>query len=115
MEKASWRYLATAVTTLAALGAVVAPASAAPANVGTKCGTYICVFTAHHDKFVQDITVQTRDGLSGTLRAWWGDYSSPRVKASSHRWVVNREQKAHLVCGALERSGRQIEVRCVSI
>lgn len=116
MKQVSLRWVTATAVTTAALGAVVAaPASAAPGEVDTKCGTYICVHTAHYDHFVQDITVQTRDGLPGTLRAWWGTYASPRVNASTARWLVGREQSADLVCGALERGGRQIEVRCVNL
>jgi hypothetical protein len=92
-------------------------AAPAHAEVHSRCGKYVCVLTAHHNRFVQDITVRTRDGLPGTLRAYWGDFRSPRVNAASHRWVVNREQKtAKLVCGGLERDGRTIEDEvCVSI
>jgi hypothetical protein len=116
MKKYSLRWMTSAVAGVTALVAVAAaPANAAPANVNTKCGTYICVHTAHHEKFVQDITVQTRDGLPGKLHAWWGNFSSPRVTSASHRWTVGREQSASLVCGALERGGRQIEERCVKI
>lgn len=90
-----------------------------PANaaVDSQCGQYICVMTAHHNRFVQDITVQTRDGNSGTLRAYWGEFRSGRVAAASHRWAVGYEQaNASLVCGALERDGRVIEDGiCVTI
>ncbi|WP_329036367.1 hypothetical protein OHT61_08150 [Streptomyces sp. NBC_00178] len=93
--------------------------AAAPANaaVHSQCGQYICVMTAHHNRFVQDITVQTRDGNSGTLRAYWGEFRSGRVAAASHRWAVGYEQaNASLVCGALERDGRVIEDGiCVTI
>ncbi|MFG2463786.1 hypothetical protein ACGFWE_43100 [Streptomyces sp. NPDC048523] len=89
------------------------PASAA---VDSKCGRYICVMTAHHNRFVQDITVQTKDGLPGTLRAYWGNYHSTKVDAASHRWGVGYEQsQSKLVCGGLERDGRSIEDICVTI
>ncbi|MFF4751196.1 hypothetical protein ACWD5R_33850 [Streptomyces sp. NPDC002514] len=85
-------------------------AAPAHAEVHTHCGTYVCVMTAHHERFVQDITVKTKDGLPGTLRAYWGEFRSPRVNAASHRWVVNRDQpNAKLVCAGLERDGRSIE------
>ncbi|MFE7777120.1 hypothetical protein ACFU5O_25155 [Streptomyces sp. NPDC057445] len=92
-------------------------ATPAGAAVDGHCGQYICVLTAHHNRFVQDITVRTKDGLPGTLRAYWGDFRSPRVSAASHRWTVNYEQKdAKLVCGGLERDGRTIEDGiCVTI
>ncbi|MFI1972012.1 hypothetical protein [Streptomyces cinnamoneus] len=99
--------IATAFAVLA-LGLVTAtPADAA---VSTHCGTYICVMTAHHNRFVQDVTVRTKDGLPGTLRAYWGNFRSPKVNAASHRWEVGYEQaNAKLVCGGLERDGRTIE------
>ncbi|MFE3165285.1 hypothetical protein [Streptomyces sp. NPDC059224] len=86
--------------------------AATPANAGvdSHCGNYICVMTAHHNRFVQDITVTTKDGLPGTLRAYWGNYHSPRVNAASHRWQVGYEQaQSKLVCAGLERDGRSIE------
>jgi hypothetical protein len=104
----------------ALLGASAAPllaATPASAEVHTQCGTYICVMTAHHNRFVQDITVMTRDGVPGTLRAYWGNFHSPKVNAASHRWTVGFEQaQAKLVCGGLERDGRSIEDGiCVTI
>ncbi|GLW00137.1 hypothetical protein [Streptomyces lavendulae] len=59
-------------TVLAALAIALAGASPANAAVDSQCGRYICVMTAHHNRFVQDITVQTRDGNPGVLRAYWG-------------------------------------------
>ncbi|WP_243868958.1 hypothetical protein [Streptomyces liangshanensis] len=110
------RRVATTVAGAVLVGmAVAAPASARPAEVDGRCGTYICVYTAHHNRFVQDITVETRDGLSGQLRSYWGEFRSGRVNASRYRWAVGREQSAPLVCGALVRSGRQIEEVCVTI
>ncbi|MEU8980466.1 hypothetical protein [Streptomyces sp. NPDC048309] len=90
------------------------PASAA---VDSHCGEYVCVLTAHHNRFVQDITVRTKDGLPGTLRAYWGNFHSPKANAASHRWTVGYEQAgAKLVCGGLERDGRTIEDGiCVTI
>ncbi|MER5747977.1 hypothetical protein ABT097_32480 [Streptomyces sp. NPDC002225] len=91
-------------------------ATPAHAGVSSSCGQYVCVMTAHHNRFVQDITVRTKDGLPGTLRAYWGNYHSSRVNAASHRWEVGREQAASkLVCGGLERDGRSIEDVCVTI
>ncbi|GHG53797.1 hypothetical protein [Streptomyces griseocarneus] len=108
------------VVALAALAlgfAGAGPAAAAPNGVHSHCGKYICVMTAHHNRFVQDITVQTKDGLPGTLRSYWGKFHSPKVNAASHRWEVGYEQaNAKLVCGGLDRDGRSIEDGiCVSI
>ncbi|MFD7630762.1 hypothetical protein ACFV7Q_32870 [Streptomyces sp. NPDC059851] len=92
-------------------------ATPASAEVHGQCGKYICVMTAHHNRFVQDITVRTKDGLPGTLRSYWGDFHSSKVNAASHRWEVGYEQAgAKLVCGGLERDGRTIEDGiCVTI
>ncbi|MGI5336262.1 hypothetical protein ACQEVS_02080 [Streptomyces sp. CA-181903] len=104
-------------TVLAALALGLVAAAPAQAGVDGHCGKYLCVMTAHHNRFVQDITVETKDGLPGTLRAYWGDYHSPKAHAASQRWEVGREQKnAKLVCGGLERDGRTIEDGvCVTI
>ncbi|MET8573105.1 hypothetical protein ABZV63_34465, partial [Streptomyces sp. NPDC004783] len=60
------------------------------------CGTYICVATAYQGRdFVQDITVTTRDGLPGTLRAFVGDYRGSKANVSRWRFVVNREIRAY--------------------
>ncbi|MEU3727448.1 hypothetical protein [Streptomyces sp. NPDC031705] len=112
------RYLAATLATGAALALTAAtPADARPGAVDSQCGQYICVMTAHHNRFVQDITVRTRDGLPGTLRSYWGNYHSTKVNAASHRWVVGYEQAgSKLVCGGLERDGRSIEDGiCVTI
>ncbi|MBB5119250.1 hypothetical protein AF335_19290 [Streptomyces eurocidicus] len=110
------RKIVAIVLAALAFSAAAVPASAAPTGVGSHCGTYLCVMTAHHNRFVQDITVRTRDGLPGTLRSYWGDFHSPKVNAASHRWAVGREQAgAKLVCGGLERDGRNIEDTCVTI
>lgn len=105
------------VALLAAIAFSLLAATPASAGVHSHCGRYICVMTAHHNRYVQDITVQTKDGLPGKLRAYWGTYHSRKVSAASHRWVVGYEQKdAKLVCGGLERDGRSIEDGiCVSI
>ncbi|MFD9570695.1 hypothetical protein ACFWBI_12675 [Streptomyces sp. NPDC059982] len=104
-------------TLLAAVALAFAAASPASAEVNSQCGQYICVMTAHHNRFVQDITVQTRDGNPGVLRAYWGEFRSGRVTAASHRWAVGYDQAgAKLVCGGLERDGRTIEDGiCVTI
>ncbi|WP_171165471.1 hypothetical protein [Streptomyces sp. I05A-00742] len=104
-------------TVLAALALGLVAAAPAQAGVSTHCGTYICVMTAHHNRFVQDITVRTKDGLPGKLRSYWGNFHSPEVTAASHRWKVGYEQAgSKLVCGGLERDGRSIEDGvCVSI
>ncbi|MER5774338.1 hypothetical protein ABT144_08615 [Streptomyces sp. NPDC002039] len=112
------RIAATFAVTAALALLTAAPSDAAAARrVDSQCGTYICVHTAHHNRFVQDITVQTKDGVSGTLRAYWGNYHSSRVNAASRRWEVGYEQAgASLVCGGLERDGRSIEDGiCVTI
>ncbi|MER6016141.1 hypothetical protein [Streptomyces bluensis] len=104
-------------TLFAACALPLLVATPASAEVDSRCGRYICVMTAHHNRFVQDITVQTRDGLPGTLRSYWGNFRSSRVFAARHRWEVGYEQAgSKLVCGGLERDGRVIEDRiCVSI
>lgn len=109
--------LKKATALFAACVALLLTATPADAGVSDTCGQYICVLTAHHNRFVQDITVRTKDGLPGTLRAYWGNFRPPRVRAASHRWVANYEQKdAKLVCGGLERDGRTIEDGiCVTI
>ncbi|MGC2997903.1 hypothetical protein ACPF8X_05735 [Streptomyces sp. G35A] len=116
---AARRRLTTVVVALAgacALGVVTAvPASA---EVSTRCGTYICVNTAHQGKdYVQDITVTTRDGLAGTLRGFVRDYAKSRAGVSRARFVVNREFSGEplLVCGGLDRGGRVIENACVKL
>ncbi|MYT20440.1 hypothetical protein GTW69_09070, partial [Streptomyces sp. SID7760] len=74
------------------------------------CGQYICVATAHQGRdFIQDITVTTRDGLPGTLRAFVGDYNNRKANVSQARFVINREFRAYprlAVCGGLDRGGR---------
>ncbi|WP_256339340.1 MULTISPECIES: hypothetical protein [unclassified Streptomyces] len=104
-------------TLLAACALSLLATTPASAQVDSQCGKYICVMTAHHNRFVQDITVQTRDGLPGTLRSYWGNFHSSKVSAASHRWAVGYEQAgAKLVCGGLERDGRVIEDGiCVTI
>ncbi|MER6390925.1 hypothetical protein ABT236_20975 [Streptomyces sp. NPDC001523] len=112
------RIAATFAVTAALVFLTATPSDAATARrVDSQCGTYICVHTAHHNRFVQDITVQTKDGVTGTLRAYWGNYHSSRVNAASRRWEVGYEQAgASLVCGGLERDGRSIEDGiCVTI
>ncbi|WP_412074895.1 hypothetical protein ACLF6K_01945 [Streptomyces xanthophaeus] len=116
----AWRRLATvaaAFTAAAAFGMVTAaPASA---SVKSTCGSYICVATAFQGRdFVQDITVTTREGLPGTLRAFVGDFRASKAGVSRWRFPVNREFRAYpklAVCGGLDRSGRVIENHCVLI
>ncbi|MFI8261148.1 MULTISPECIES: hypothetical protein [unclassified Streptomyces] len=114
------RRLATVAAALAAAGAM-ALVTAAPASAEVKatCGKYICVATAYQGRdYVQDITVTTRDGLPGTLRAFVGDYRGSKAGVSQARFVVNREFRAYprlAVCGGLDRSGRVIENHCVLI
>ncbi|MER0484507.1 hypothetical protein ABR737_40320 [Streptomyces sp. Edi2] len=123
----SVRPVTTARRRSATVGAVLAAVSAvglvtaAPANAEVKstCGTYICVATAYQGRdYVQDITVTTRDGLPGTVRAFVGDYGNRKANVSRWRFVVNREFRAYprlAVCGGLDRSGRVIENHCVLI
>ncbi|MEV6579914.1 hypothetical protein AB0M92_17330 [Streptomyces sp. NPDC051582] len=112
------RRMATVAAALTAASAM-ALVTAAPASAEVKatCGKYICVATAHQGRdFVQDITVTTRDGLPGTLRAFVGDYNNSRANVSQARFVVNREFRAYprlAVCGGLDRGGRVIENHCV--
>ncbi|MEE1755255.1 hypothetical protein [Streptomyces sp. SP18CS02] len=108
--------VAAALAVTGALGLVTAaPASA---EVKSTCGTYICVATAYQADYVQDITVTTRDGLPGTLRAFVGDHRDSKAGVSRWRFVVNQEFRAYprlAVCGGLDRSGRVIENHCVMI
>ncbi|MFG3250294.1 hypothetical protein [Streptomyces sp. NPDC048187] len=116
-----WRF----ATTAAALAAtsVLGLVTAAPASAAVKqtCGTYICVATAYQGtRYVQDITVFTRDGLPGTLRAFAADYRNSRANDDRHVFTVNRELGQPgtgrlAVCGGLDRSGRVIENHCVLI
>ncbi len=114
------RRLATVAAALAAACAsALVTAAPASAEVKSTCGTYICVATAYQGRdYVQDITVTTREGLPGTLRAFVGDYRGSRAGVSQARFVVNREFRAYprlAVCGGLDRSGRVIENHCVMI
>ncbi|MFF8833136.1 hypothetical protein [Streptomyces sp. NPDC015131] len=112
-----------AATVVAASGMALALglATAPPASAAVKstCGSYICVATAYQGRsYVQDITVTTRDGLTGTLRTFVGDYRGSKAGVSRWRFVVNREIRAYprlAVCGGLDRSGRVIENHCVMI
>ncbi|MGW0561712.1 hypothetical protein ACWDZ4_14140 [Streptomyces sp. NPDC003016] len=109
--------ITAALAAASALGLATAPP--ASAEVKSTCGTYICVATAYQGRdYVQDITVTTRDGLPGTLRAFVGDYRASKAGVSQWRFVVNREIRAYprlAVCGGLDRSGRVIENHCVLI
>ncbi|MFE0719463.1 hypothetical protein ACFW5P_04510 [Streptomyces rochei] len=103
----------------AACGLLLVTAAPASAEVKSTCGTYLCVATAYQGRdYVQDITVTTRDGLSGTLRAFVGDYRGSKANVSRWRFVVNQEIRAYprlAVCGGLDRGGRVIENHCVMI
>ncbi len=113
------RLAASAVGLVGVLAAVLVPAAPASAAVKSTCGNYICVATAYQGtRYVQDITVWTRDGLPGTLRAFAGSYRGQRLNDDRHRFVVNRElgepgSGRLAVCGGLDRSGRVIENHCV--
>ncbi|MGJ5761552.1 hypothetical protein [Streptomyces galbus] len=114
------RVMAALTATLTAAGGLLlATAAPASAEVKSTCGTYICVATAYQGRdYVQDITVTTRDGLPGTLRAFVGDYRGSRANVSRWRFVVNQEIRAYprlAVCGGLDRGGRVIENHCVLI
>ncbi|MFJ3912750.1 hypothetical protein [Streptomyces vinaceus] len=114
------RRLATVAAALtAACATALVTAAPASAEVKATCGKYICVATAYQGRdFVQDITVTTREGLPGTLRAFVGDYNNSRANVSQARFVVNREFRAYprlAVCGGLDRGGRVIENHCVLI
>ncbi|MGC9380061.1 hypothetical protein [Streptomyces sp. MH13] len=117
--KTARRRLTTVAVALAGACAWgVVTAAPASADVSTRCGTYICVNTAHQGKdYVQDITVTTRDGLPGTLRGFVRDYAKSSAGVSKARFVVNREfsGKPLLVCGGLDRGGRVIENTCVKL
>ncbi|WP_093803853.1 hypothetical protein [Streptomyces sp. Wb2n-11] len=110
-----------AVTAALAAASALGPATAPPASAGVKstCGTCICVATTYQGcDYVQDITVTTRDGLPGALRAFVGDYRASKAGASRWRFVANREIRAYprlAVRGGLDRSGRVIENHCVLI
>ncbi|MFG3552385.1 hypothetical protein [Streptomyces sp. NPDC047725] len=112
--------VATAVSALTAAGGLLlVTAAPASAEVKSTCGTYICVATAYQGRdYVQDITVTTKDGLPGTLRAFVGDYRGSKANVSRARFTVNREIRAYprrAVCGGLDRGGRVIENHCVMI
>jgi hypothetical protein len=114
------RRLTTVVAAVAAASALgTATATPASAEVKSTCGTYICVATAYQGRdYVQDITVTTRDGLPGTLRAFVGGYSNRKAGVSQWRFTVNQEIRAYprlAICGGLDRSGRFIENHCVLI
>ncbi|WP_260333873.1 hypothetical protein [Streptomyces beigongshangae] len=115
------RLAATAVGLAGILAAGLVTAAPASAAVKSTCGSHICVATAYQGtRYVQDITVWTRDGLPGTLRAFAGSFSDRRPNDDSHRFVVNRElgqpgSGRLAVCGGLDRSGRVIENHCVLI
>lgn len=116
----TWRRLTTVGAGLTAVGTLLlVTAPPAGAEVKSTCGSYICVATAYQGRdYVQDITVTTRDGLPGTLRAFVGDYRGSKANVSRWRFVVNREIRAYprlAVCGGLDRSGRFIENHCVMI
>ncbi|GAA2499562.1 hypothetical protein [Streptomyces gobitricini] len=113
------RTVALAVALAAAGGLALATAPPASAEAKSTCGAYICVATAYQGgDYVQDITVTTRDGLPGTLRAFVGDHRASKAGVSRWRFVVNREIRAYprlAVCGGLDRGGRVIENHCVLI
>jgi hypothetical protein len=111
------RRRAIAVSLLVAVGTLgVLAATPASAGVDGKCGRYVCVDTAHHDTFVQDITVHTPDGVPGTLRAFVGNFNASQNNASSFRVDVNRDfPSGTYVCGGLDRGGRVIENVCVQV
>ncbi|MYS85304.1 hypothetical protein [Embleya scabrispora] len=115
--------IATVLCALALAGVVAAPtANAAPTEAKTevhsKCGTYVCVHTAHIGRFVRDITVESRDGLKGEMHTWWGNYDPAHQTKVRGYWEPNREQtgsNAKLVCGEMLRGGKRVEYHCVNL
>ncbi|MFJ4767504.1 hypothetical protein ACIP88_00080 [Streptomyces uncialis] len=110
---------AAALATISVLGLV----TAAPASAAGKqgCGTYICVSAAFQGThYVQSITVWTKDGQRGKLRAFAGDWKGEKPNDDHHTFPgINRELGSPgtklLVCGGLDRSGRFIENHCIKI
>lgn len=91
-------------------------AAPASAEVSGNRGRHVCILTAHHDHYVQDITVYTPDGVTGTLRAFVGDFRQSQDNTDSHRLNVNRDvPPGTSVCGGLDRGGRFIENVCVQV
>ncbi|MFI9630212.1 hypothetical protein [Streptomyces sp. NPDC052042] len=117
--KARFRISTVTAALTAVSGLLLAIAAPASAEVKSTCGTFICVATAFQGRdYVQDITVTTRDGLPGTLRAFVGDYRGSKANVSRWRFAVNREIRAYprlAVCGGLDSGGRVIENHCVMI
>ncbi|MCX5206136.1 hypothetical protein OG897_32610 [Streptomyces sp. NBC_00237] len=115
------RLAVTAAGLAGILAAGLVTAAPASAAVKSTCGKYICVATAYQGtRYVQDITVWTRDGFPGTLRAFAGSYRNQKPNDDLHRFVVNLELGKPgtgrlAVCGGLDRSGRVIENHCVLI
>lgn len=113
------RRVATVVSSLAMFGSVgVLAAAPASAAVKTKCGVHICVNTAHHDTFVQDITVYTRHGgAPRILRAFVGNFHQQSARPTSRfRVIVNRDfPGGAYVCGGAGSSSRPIENVCVRV
>ncbi|MFD3519868.1 hypothetical protein [Streptomyces sp. NPDC058653] len=110
---------AAALATVSVVGLMTAnPASAAAKQT---CGEQICVATAYQGaRYIQDITVFTKDGLPGKLRAFAADFSQSKANDDRHVFPVNRElgepgSGPLLVCGGLDRSGRVLENHCVRI
>jgi len=86
------RLAATAVGLVGILAVGLVTAAPASAAVKSTCGTHICVATAYQGtRYVQDITVWTRDGLPGTLRAFVGSWAQQKLNDDRHRFEVNRE------------------------
>lgn len=110
------------MSSLAMVGSLgVLAAAPASAEVDTKCGTHVCVNTAHHDTLVQDITVYTKHGgAPGILRAFVRDFNRKSGgPVARFRVDVNRDfaapPKKVYVCGGLDRGGKFIENICVKI
>lgn len=111
------RRAATVVGSLATAGAFALLAAApASAEVDSRCGRYVCIHVAHHDTFVEDITVYTPDGVPGTLRAFVGDFRASAANTASHRFPVGRDfPSTKYACGGLDRGGRFIENVCITL
>lgn len=87
--------------------------TAAPTSAAVKrmCGSHICVATAYQGtRYVQDITVLTRDGLPGTLRAFAGSYRQSRAnddEEADYRICVGEDQLDSLRFAALLADSRR--------
>jgi serine/threonine protein kinase len=95
------------------------PSSAqAQGGVNGECGPLLCVYTAHAGRYVEDITVKSKDGQPGEMHAWWGEYKSDYQNKVRGYWKPNQKQTdpgAKLVCGEMLRNGKRVEFHCVDL